>query len=77
MTAVASLLETSYILITSLIAMDTPRQINWHMTNCQRIGASIDDVRAVRAIGMEVAAKCGVVWRVGVPEVKSVGPDQT
>lgn len=57
--------------------MDTPRQINWHMTNCQRIGASIDDVRAVRAIGMEVAAKCGVVWRVGVPEVKSVGPDQT
>lgn len=77
MTDVVSLLETSYILITSLIAMDTPRQINWHMTNCQRIGASIDDVRAVRAIAIEVAAKCGVVWRDSVPEVKPVEADHS
>ena len=30
----------------------------------------MDDVRAVRAIAMDVAAKCGVTWRDGVPEVK-------
>ena len=67
---VVSQVETSYSIVSALIAMDTPRQISWHMSNCLRGGASLEEVRAVRAIAMDVAAKCGVTWRDGVPEVK-------
>ena len=37
----------------------------------------MDDVRAVRAIAMDVAAKCGVAWRDGVPEVKPLLTDKS
>lgn len=71
---IVSQVETSYAIVSALIAMDTPRQINWHMSNCLRGGATLDEVDAVRAIAMDVAGKCGVTWRDGVPEVKPL-PD--
>ncbi|KAL5490695.1 hypothetical protein ACEPAI_5529 [Sanghuangporus weigelae] len=62
--------DTSYAIVAALIAMDTPRQIDWHLSNCRRGGASYDEVCAVRYIAIQVASVCGVKWRDGVPEVK-------
>ncbi|KAL5528848.1 hypothetical protein ACEPAG_4822 [Sanghuangporus baumii] len=62
--------DTSYAIVAALIAMDTPRQIGWHLANCRRGGASYDEVCAVRDIAIQVASVCGVKWHDGVPEVK-------
>ncbi|KAL5533515.1 hypothetical protein ACEPAF_5291 [Sanghuangporus sanghuang] len=62
--------DTSYAIVAALIAMDTPRQIGWHLANCRRGGASYEEVCAVRDIAIQVASICGVRWRDGVPEVK-------
>jgi len=56
--------------VASLIATDTPLQAKWHIDNARRNGASLEEVRAVRGIAMEVASKAGVRWRVGVPEIE-------
>ena len=64
-------LQTSYSIVAALIAMDTPRQIGWHLANCRRGGASLEDVKAVREICMVVSKECGVSWRNGVPEVEN------
>lgn len=63
-------LHTSYAIVAALIAMDTPRQIGWHLANCRRGGATLEEVKAVREISMEVARACGVSSRDGVPEVE-------
>jgi len=65
-----SALETSYTLVASLIAGDTPQQIAWHLDGARRGGASIEEVRAVRQLSIEVASFCGVHWQHSVPEVK-------
>lgn len=62
-------LETSYTLVAALIAGDTPQQISWHLNGARRGGATLDEVKAVRQISMEVAAQCGITWSDGVPEV--------
>lgn len=62
--------ETSFVLVGTLIAVDTPRQIHWHLDNARRGGASLEQVRAVRQIAIEVSQSVGVSWREGVPEVK-------
>jgi hypothetical protein len=66
---VLSALETSYTLVSALIAGDTPQQIFWHLDGARRGGATLDQVRAVRQISMEVATRCGITWSDGVPEV--------
>lgn len=63
-------LETAYTLVGTLIAGDTPRQINWHLDNARRSGASLEEAKAVRRIAMEASEVAGVKWRDGVPEVK-------
>ncbi|TFK46372.1 hypothetical protein OE88DRAFT_1776418 [Heliocybe sulcata] len=68
-TEITSPLETSFAMVAALIAVDTPRQINWHMGNARRLGATLEEVRAARQIAMEVAEKSGVSWRNGVPEI--------
>lgn len=70
-THVVSQRDTSYAIVAALIAMDTPRQIAWHLGNCRRGGASGEEVNAVRTIAMNVARSCGVVWVDGVPEVSN------
>ncbi|KAF9072900.1 AhpD-like protein [Rhodocollybia butyracea] len=67
--SILSPLETSYVLVASLIANDTPRQINWHLDGARRNGATLEQVRAVRQMAIEAAAACGIKWRDGVPEV--------
>ncbi|KAE9398329.1 hypothetical protein BT96DRAFT_883056 [Gymnopus androsaceus JB14] len=69
-TNVLSPLETSYVLVASLIASDTPRQINWHLDGARRNGATLEEVKAVRQIAIEAASAAGVKWKDGVPEVK-------
>lgn len=56
-------------MIASLIAGDTPEQISWHLEGAKRGGASLEEVRAVRKVAMDVARFAGVTWRNGVPEV--------
>ena len=68
-TDVLSQVEVSYILVAALIAVDTPRQIVWHLANAQHGGATVEETKAVRQISMEVAQKSGVRWRNAVPEV--------
>jgi hypothetical protein len=69
-TDIISSLETSYILIAALIAGDTPQQITWHLDGAQRAGATLDEIRAVRELSIEVAKFSGVQWRHSVPQVE-------
>lgn len=68
-TDVLSQVEISYILVTALISMDTPRQIAWHLANAQHGGATLEEAKAVRQISMEIAEKSGIKWRDAVPDV--------
>ncbi|KAF8479113.1 hypothetical protein DFH94DRAFT_747689 [Russula ochroleuca] len=63
-------LETSYVLVGSLIAVDTPRQIAWHLANARRGGSSLEQARAIRQIAIKASQSAGVKWRNDVPEVK-------
>ncbi len=69
-TDILSPLETSYVLVASLIASDTPLQINWHLDGARRNGATLDEVKAVRLIAVEAASAAGVRWKHAVPDVK-------
>lgn len=69
-TETVTAIETSYTLITSLIAVDVPRQIGWHLAGARRIGATLEEVRAVRKMAMEVATRAGVQWREEVPDIE-------
>ena len=69
-TEILDQLETSYILVGSLIAADTPRQINWHLANARRGGASLEQIHAVRQIAIRASQSAGVKWRNAVPEIK-------
>ncbi|KAJ3785328.1 AhpD-like protein [Lentinula aff. detonsa] len=69
-TDILSPLETSYVLVASLIASDTPLQINWHLDGARRNGATLEEVKAVRQIAIEAASAAGVKWKAGVPEVR-------
>jgi len=68
-TEVLNSLETSYVLVGALIAVDTPLQIGWHLANARRSGASLEEARAVRQIAIETSRSAGVSWRNEVPEV--------
>ena len=64
-----SAVETSFVLITSLIAVDTPLQIKWHLDGAIRNGAQVSEVEAVREMAIAVADEAGVVRRHSVPVV--------
>ncbi|KAN0115891.1 AhpD-like protein [Russula decolorans] len=69
-TEILDQLETSYVLVSSLIAVDTPNQIGWHLDNARRGGASLEQIRAVRQIAICASQSAGVRWRNVIPEVK-------
>jgi hypothetical protein len=69
-TEILDQLETSYVLVSSLIAVDTPSQIGWHLDNARRGGASLEQIRAVRQIAICASQSAGVRWRNVIPEVK-------
>ena len=59
-----------YVQVAALVAAYAPRQVAWHLGNARAQGAPLEEVRAVRAVAVEVARRAGVVWRSGVPEVE-------
>lgn len=59
--------EVSFSIIAALVAMDTPRQLDWHLHNAVRNGATPGEVHAVRQICIEVGKQCGVQWRGDLP----------
>lgn len=64
--------ETAYAMIASLIASDVPRQIGWHLAGARRLGATVEEVTAVRKMSMEVATRAGIQWREGVPDLENI-----
>jgi len=62
--------ETSFAMVAALIATDVPRQIGWHLNGAVRNGASVEEVKAVREISMEVSKMAGVTWKADIPEVE-------
>ncbi len=69
-TSVLTPVEVIYLMVATVIAVDSPRQIAWHLANARRAGAPLADIRAVRQAALEVARQAGVVWRQGVPELE-------
>ena len=57
-------------MVGALIAVDTPRQIGWHLDNARRGGATLEQIRAIRQIAIEGSQSAGVRWRNDVPEIK-------
>lgn len=62
--------ETSFVMVASLVATDVPLQIGWHLDGARRNGASEEEAEAVRRMAIDVAEHAGVVRRFEVPEVK-------
>ncbi|PPQ76315.1 hypothetical protein CVT24_009140 [Panaeolus cyanescens] len=63
-----STLDSAYTIVAALIAIDAPQQIIWHLAGARR-QASLEEVRAVRRVAVEVAREAGVRWLNEVPEV--------
>ncbi|KAG1739020.1 hypothetical protein EDB19DRAFT_2025272 [Suillus lakei] len=53
--------ETSFAIISALIANDTLSQIEWQLTGAVRNGATVEEVRGVREIALRIAMKAGVL----------------
>ncbi|OAX34895.1 hypothetical protein K503DRAFT_851457 [Rhizopogon vinicolor AM-OR11-026] len=66
---VTSAKETSFAMISALIANDTPRQVEWHLTGAIRNGATVEEVRAVREIALRIAVKAGISLKHEVPNI--------
>ena len=56
-------------MISALIANDTPRQVEWHLTGAIRNGATVEEVRAVREIALRIAVKAGIPLKHEVPNI--------
>ncbi|KAK0432676.1 hypothetical protein ARMSODRAFT_962234 [Armillaria solidipes] len=63
--------ETSFTMVAALIANDTPRQVDWHLKGSLRNGATLDEVKAVRQISLDVARASGVVWKNEIPDIEA------
>ena len=61
--------ETSFLLVTALIASDTPLQIEWHLAGAKRNGATQEEVQAVRQMAIDIADHTGIRRRNPVPEL--------
>ncbi|KAK0452763.1 uncharacterized protein EV420DRAFT_1766118 [Desarmillaria tabescens] len=63
--------ETSFTMVAALIANDTPRQVDWHLKGSLRNGATLDEVKAVRQIALDVARTSGVQWKNEIPDIEA------
>ncbi|KAK9475147.1 AhpD-like protein [Dipodascopsis tothii] len=69
-TGVLSLRETSLVVITCLVGLpDVGPQLKGHLHGGLNNGASLEEIRAVRALALDVCAACGVAWRGPVPSL--------
>jgi alkylhydroperoxidase/carboxymuconolactone decarboxylase family protein YurZ len=62
-------LEFSYTMLASLIAIDAPLQIRWHLDGALRNGASEEQVRSIRSMAIEVAKMAGVLSGNDIPDL--------
>lgn len=69
MTIISSFDSYSLYQVAALIPTDTPKQIEWHLKGSVRNGATVEEVKALRQIIIEVAKACGVVWKHAVPQL--------
>ncbi|KAG1841258.1 hypothetical protein F4604DRAFT_1939524 [Suillus subluteus] len=53
--------ETSFTIISAVIANDTLSQVEWKLTGAVRNGATIEEVRGVREIALKIAMKAGIL----------------
>ncbi|KZP28647.1 hypothetical protein FIBSPDRAFT_817042 [Athelia psychrophila] len=67
---VLSHVDTSFAMISALIASDTPLQIGWHLRGAIRNGASEAEVRAVRQIAIEVSSAADVPRKHAIPDLE-------
>ncbi|KAG9001268.1 hypothetical protein FRB95_002540 [Tulasnella sp. JGI-2019a] len=63
--------DTSFAMISALIASDTPLQVGWHLRGAIRNGASEAEVRAVRQIAIDVSSAAGIQWKHTIPNLDS------
>ncbi len=56
-------------MVAALIANDTPRQVDWHLRGAMRNGASLEEIKAVRQIAIEVSRASGVQWKNEIPDI--------
>jgi alkylhydroperoxidase/carboxymuconolactone decarboxylase family protein YurZ len=56
-------------MLASLIAIDSPLQIKWHLDGARRNGASEEQVRAVRSMAIEIAKFAGVRSEHDIPDL--------
>jgi alkylhydroperoxidase/carboxymuconolactone decarboxylase family protein YurZ len=61
--------EFSYVMLASLIAIDAPLQIRWHLDGARRNGASEEQVRAVRHMAIEISKSAGVLSGNDIPDL--------
>ncbi|KAJ8518239.1 hypothetical protein ONZ45_g4670 [Pleurotus djamor] len=66
---VLSPLETSYVLLASSIFNDFPREVCWYYLAAMEHGATVDEVKSIRRMALEVASYTKITLREEVPEV--------
>lgn len=71
-TKLLSPVETSMTTIASLLPMDVPTQVKWHMRGLLRNGGSEAEVEYALELAKGAVDVSGLVLRGGIPEVKDV-----
>lgn len=59
--------DTSFALIPSLITLNTPRQLKWHMDAAVRMGATKEEVRAITQIVLDICVEVGAPFPGTIP----------
>ncbi|PCH38619.1 hypothetical protein WOLCODRAFT_15966 [Wolfiporia cocos MD-104 SS10] len=63
--------QTSATIISALIPTDAARQLQWHMGNARKAGASVEQVKAIREIAIKISEKANITWKDGIPDVSA------
>jgi alkylhydroperoxidase/carboxymuconolactone decarboxylase family protein YurZ len=64
-----SLMESSFATIAALIVIDAPQQLRWHLAGAIRNGATREEVKAVRAIAIEISKAAGISCKHEIPDL--------
>jgi hypothetical protein len=61
--------ETSQVLLASLIPLDVPTQVKWHMRGLIRNGGTDEDIKYVVDIASQIYQAMGVTLRTELPSI--------
>jgi hypothetical protein len=67
--AILSPVETSQVVLGSLIPMDVPTQVAWHMRGCLRNGGSEEDVEYAKDITLTICGTLGWTLYNDIPTI--------